>query len=144
MIIELYVNSSDERKVDKVLSNKIEIDGNIRNTLPNTDLIIQIDFSNISNIQNYNYIKINEKYYYIRDFEYINNSIIQYTLHIDVLMTYKNEIRKLKCVIKRNSENYNVYFHDNEISQLSYKPVQTKLFSNSEVFQGNSFLLTTV
>ena len=144
MNIKLYTNNSDNRNVTKKLTNEKTISGELRNILPLTDFSFTIKFTDIQNYDLINYALINGVYYFVTNKTLVNNDFLELTLHIDVLMTYKSKFINLDCVVKRNEEKYNTYFHDNELSQLSYKPIQTKLFSNSEVFEGYSFLLTTV
>lgn len=144
MEIKLYTNKSDNRKVNKTLINEVKLTGELKNILPLTDMTFTFDFSTIQDYSVLNYALINDVYYFVTNKNIINNNFIELTLHIDVLMSYKTKFLNLNCIVKRNEEKYNTYFHDNELSQLSYKPVQTKLFSNSDVFNGYTFLLTTV
>ena len=144
MEIKLFTNNSDNRVVNKVLSNEITLNGELKDILPLTDISFTFDFSTITNYNVFNYALINGIYYFVTDKTILNSNFIELKLHIDVLMSYKSKFINLECVVKRNEEKFNTYFHDSELSQLSYKPVQTKLFSNSNVFNGYSFLLTTV
>lgn len=144
MDIKLYTNNSDNRAVNKKLTNEKTISGELKNILPLTDLSLTINFRDITNYDLINYALINGIYYFVTNKTLVNNDFLELTLHIDVLMTYKSKFINLECIVKRSEEKYNTYFHDSELSQLSYKPIQTKLFSNSEVFEGHSFLLTTV
>lgn len=144
MEIKLFSNNSDNRKVNKTLTNETTLSGELKDILPLTDLSFTFDFSTIANYNVLNYALINGIYYFVTNKNIINNNFIELTLHIDVLMSYKSKFLNLDCIVKRNEEKFNTYFHDNELSQLSYKPIQTKLFSNSNVFEGYSFLLTTV
>lgn len=144
MEIKLFTNNSDNRKVNKALINETTLSGELKDILPLTDMTFTFDFSTITNYNALNYALINGVYYFVTDKIILNNNFIELKLHIDVLMTYKEKFLELNCIVKRNENNYNAYFHDNELSQYSYKPVQTKLFSNNDVFLGNSLILTTV
>ena len=144
MDIKLYTNNSDNRKVNKILTNETILSGELKDILPLTDLSFTFDFSAIANYNVLNYALINGIYYFVTDKAILSNNFIELKLHIDVLMTYKDKFLGLNCIVKRNENNYNAYFHDNELSQYSYKPVQTKLFSNNDVFLDNSLILTTV
>ena len=144
MEIKLFTNNSDDRVVNKTLTNETTISGELKDILPLKDLSFTFDFSTITNYNGLNYALINNVYYFVTDKTILTNNFIELKLHIDVLMTYKDKFLGLNCIVKRNENNYNAYFHDNELSQYSYKPVQTKLFSNNDVFLGNSLILTTV
>ena len=145
MEIKLFTNNSDNRVVNKTLTNETTLNGELKDILPLTDISFTFDFSTIADYYDvFNYTLINGVYYFVIDKTILNNKFIELKLHIDVLMTYKDKFLGLNCIVKRNENNYNAYFHDTELSQYSYKPVQTKLFSNNDVFLGNSLILTTV
>ena len=144
MEIKLFTNNSDNRVVNKTLTNETTLNGELKDILPLTDMLFTFDFTSIAKYNLLNYALINGVYYFVTDKTILNNNFIELKLHIDVLMSYKSKFINLECIVKRNEEKFNTYFHDNELSQLSYKPIQTKLFSNSNVFEGYSFLLTTV
>lgn len=92
---------------------------------------------------NYAYIPAFDRYYFMKP-TILDGNRMECELTIDVLMTYKDDIKNLECVIGRNSNNYNSYFHDDNLTQFSYKAVQTKLFSNSDAFNHNNYVLITV
>lgn len=144
MVIKLYKNLSDNRTLNKKLSDMIEIEGTLKNPLNLMDIIFTLNYEAINNYDEYNYCEINGIYYFITNKALINNSLITFNLHIDVLMTYKDLIKDIPCIVARNENKYNAYFHDSELNQYSYKAIQTKLFTNNDVFSGNSFLVTTV
>lgn len=138
----LYNNSSDTRYVNKVLNNPVEVEGEYKQiqSLLNGTLTLRLAVG----ILDKNYAKIDKNYYYIDNPQYLRTDLIRYDLRLDVLMSCKEQFLELTGVIKRNSVNYNSYFHDNELSSYAYKGIQTQLFSNSNVFDGNSYVLVTV
>lgn len=50
-----------------------------------------------------NYAMIDGKYYYIQDVTARHNQHLEIKLHLDVLMTYKDEINKLDVMLERSS-----------------------------------------
>ena len=64
-------------------------------------------------------------------------------LSCDVLMSFKDSILALECVVNRSSSDYNSYFNDDEFSCYNNSRVQTKLFPNYGVFNnGRTYLIT--
>lgn len=102
-------------------------------------IILPVEYSDY----NYAYIPAFDRYYFVKP-TILDGNRMECALSIDVLMTFKNDIKNLDCVIARNSNKYNSYFHDMELPAFSYKGVQTKLFSNPNVFDVNNYILITV
>lgn len=106
---------------------------------PTVTLISDVDLTG------YNYAKIDDfgRSYFAR-VEVVRDNLYRLSLESDVLSSRADAVKSLTAVIGRNSRKYNSYFHDNELTAYSYRTVQTKLFSNPEVFAGNSYVLVTV
>lgn len=106
---------------------------------PTVTLISDIDLTG------YNYAKIDDfdRSYFARA-EVVRDNLYRLSLESDVLSSRADAIKTLEAVIGRNSEKYNAYMHDNEMTQLSYKAVQTLLFSNHTAFENNTYILITV
>ena len=141
---KLYNTSSENNKIDKTLNNEyvttivIKDDTNI--LTPTVQLNIAYD--NIIN-KNYCYIPLFNRYYFITSLINVSNSIFELHLKCDVLMSHKDEILNLSCVINRSTSNYNSYFVDNELSCYNNPRIQTKVFPNKDIFNmGRSYLLT--
>lgn len=93
----------------------------------------------------YNYARVDDfNRSYFATVEVVRDKLYKLSLESDVLSSRADAIKNLTAVIGRNSEKYNAYMHDNEMAEFSYKTVQTKMFSNPNVFNGYSYLLTTV
>ena len=60
----------------------------------------------------FNYLKIDNKYYFIDSYESVTSNIWRLRLSIDVLATYKNEILQNSVFIGRSSSKYNKYLVD--------------------------------
>lgn len=104
MSIFLYQNKSPENQVNKSLTNGIELKGTLRENcnIINPILIIQNDDMSILNY-NYIYIPLFKRYYYINTISTIVNKLYQIECKIDVLMSFKNDIKNLECVVVRQS-----------------------------------------
>ena len=102
MSIFLYQNKSPENQVSKSLVNGIELKGTLRENcnIINPILTIQNDDMSILNY-NYIYIPLFRRYYYINTISTIVNKLYQVECKIDVLMSFKNDIKNLECVVVR-------------------------------------------
>lgn len=98
MKIKLYYNSSENNVIGKTLSEVIELDGNLRDSSDITNPVIMITSDTKPNA-NYAYIDNFNRFYFISEITaYRSNSFIL-KLKVDVLESYKEQIKKLKVVL---------------------------------------------
>lgn len=87
--------------------------------LTHVDGTIGGDMTQLFYNQGINYVCIQHdileapKYYFIMDYEYRHNDHVVLTLHLDVLMTYKDEIKKFNVMLDRSSESEDLDAVDN-------------------------------
>lgn len=113
MTITLYKTTSEVNKVDKQLEQLVVLTGTLRESSSIIDPVF-----NLSGIDSYvadcNYAHIAEfgRYYFIQNIESINNGLWRLSLHVDVLMSYKNEICNNYAIVERNERNYDLKLND--------------------------------
>ena len=100
----------------------------------NTSLInpvIVIDFP-ITNLTQYNYARIYDfgRYYFITDMVSITHNLTEISMHVDVLMSFRNSIRTNYGIAKRQENDWNLYLNDGSFKTYQYKTVGTYKFSN--------------
>jgi hypothetical protein len=143
MIIELYKTSSEKNKIGKNLTNKIVLEGNLREQSNVISPSISIQ---VNNPTLYNYARIPEfnRYYYITEITSIRTGIWQISLSVDVLETYKAQIRGLKAVVdKQQGTNYSTELYDD--GSFRYREdtfIETAKFQNGFSETGQYILLT--
>ena len=98
MKITLYTNNSEKNKLEKNLTNAKEFSGNLReeSSIVNPSILIQTE-----NPSSYNYAYIPEfkRYYFIIDAVSVRTNIWRISLHCDVLMSFKNEIKGTQVIL---------------------------------------------
>lgn len=78
---------------------------------------------------NYCYIPSFKRYYYIDEIVSVNQHLWRLEMHTDVLMSFKEDIKNLKCFVLRNEYDYNdkikddmlSYYYDKEITETTMK-----------------------
>lgn len=101
MTINLYRCSADNRVVDK--SNYLSDLVTLNCEMVNTDILDPtIKLSSNYLTYNYAYIPSFNRWYFVRGDDTIEGTHILKFCHVDVLMTYKNEIKNLTCHVIRN------------------------------------------
>ena len=124
----IYVNSSENNKLDKDLTNIVSTNVMFKE---DTDLInpyVIIDTS--TDITRCNYMQLGNKYYYITSIECLPGGLYGINGHVDVLMTYRDQIRQQTGLIGRNLNSYNRFLNDDRVKLFAYEQVKTLAFSS--------------
>ena len=143
MVIDLYINSSENNRVSKVLSGKFELTGTLRGETNVINPEILIEHTNPTGY-NYAYIPEFNRYYFINEFTSIRNGLWRVRLAVDVLETYKTQIKQMPAIIdkQQNKGNSNLYLNDGSyvIDSRSYNTI---LNFSGGFNNGGEFILIT-
>lgn len=137
--IKLYRYDGEPNRLDKKLSNELDLVGFARESIDKMNSIIKIELTN--SIQyNYAYISEFNRYYFITNDTIDRNNIHTLTLKTDVLMSHRNSILSCSGIVGRNENVFNSRLIDDKLRFLGYKEVNTIAFPNS-VSNAESFIL---
>lgn len=143
MVIDLYINSSENNRVNKVLSGKFEMTGTLRGETNVVNPEIMIEHANPTGY-NYAFIPEFNRYYFINEFTAIRNGLWRVRLVVDVLETYKSQIKQMPAIIdkQQNKGNSNLYLNDGSyvIDSRSYNTILN--FSGGFNDSGKFILIT--
>ena len=143
MVIDLYINNSENNRVNKVLSGKFEITGTLRGETNVINPEILIEHTNPTGF-NYAYIPEFNRYYFINEFTAVRNGLWRARLAVDVLETYKTQIKQMPAIIdkQQNKGNSNLYLNDGSyvIDSRSYNTI---LNFSGGFNDGGEFILIT-
>lgn len=111
----LYKNSAENNRVDKSLFLELvgTISGTYREDISLTNLAITIEYPKVPDF-NYIYITEFNRYYFVTDITVVRYNLYEISLSIDILMSYKNGIKKLPAFIERNENDFNDDLIDNK------------------------------
>lgn len=176
MELILYNSNSEKNRLDKTnfLKAILTLNGTLRNECSILNPSIQLelkqnikikndnlqyvkdDRSNYVNYSildliigcNYAYIKEFNRYYFITNITSIRNDLWQIDMKVDVLMSYKDQIKKLDAFIDRNEFNYNLDLEDLELPtqsdvNVSITSIPNDLFGTDDA-DGRYYVLTLV
>lgn len=138
MDIIFYNTSSENNRIGKTLENATTLSGSFKTEVDVQDIILQVN----TNLMNFNYCYIPDlnRYYFINKIEITRTGLYTVYLHIDVLETYKDEIKALRVVVS-NSSGGNPYY-DGYISGVDVRTeYETKQFENNFDEQGQIVLV---
>jgi hypothetical protein len=126
MEIKLYYNFSDNRCINKSISDEFLITGTLREQAS----IINPEITVISSVPiryNYCYIPSLKRYYYINNIVSIKNNVWKLVMDVDPLMSFKRDILALKVVVSKQTsiENGDEYIDDGSLvtDNLMFKTV---------------------
>lgn len=137
LTLRLYNTSSPSNKINKDLSFKFRMIVNLKNR-PKDFNNLDIDYTGHTGSMtlDFNYAHLVEyNLYFFAKMLPSNIGSAHNILHLelDPLMTYKNQILNLDCIIKRNTSKYNLYVEDEELQTLKKTQIQTKAFNHTFV-----------
>lgn len=140
--INHYKNNSATNVVDKQLEeNTPALTGNLRAASSIIDPVILIEAELTSFQSNYIYIADFGRYYYITNIISKQTNLWEIHCHVDVLMSFKDEIRQQKAIVARQEAQYNLMLDDGVFMCYQNPKIQTKLFSNATPFETQEFVL---
>lgn len=127
--ITFYNNNSDRMCINKNLADAKTISGNVKTQYTSSGISLDIDIS-VSGITpfQFNYMKFDNKFYYIDSVDFLSQNIIRLNCSVDLLESYKSQILKQAAVLERSQNIYSRYIDDDKLVLNAYKRVQTKTF----------------
>lgn len=115
MQVQIYKTSSERHRLSKSLSNQINKTCHILDGTSITDPVIVIGYDASILSHSYAYITDFGRYYFITNMEVLPGQEIRLSLHVDVLMTYKDQIKACNARVTRSQSNYDPMISDNLI-----------------------------
>lgn len=106
--LHLYTVSSEVNRVDKSseLSEDFTLEGTLKDdcSIVDPSIVVAAD----ANIVRFNYAYVVEfnRYYFINDIVALNNGMWTLSMHVDVLMSFKDQFLKLSAFVSRNEKEY--------------------------------------
>ena len=127
--IVLQRNNSDKNHLDKSITDIATVTGVLRDPTSIIDpvVIIECDLSQFTRC-NYMTIPTFGRSYFINNIKSLKNGIVEFTCHVDVLSSFKSEIRQNSAIIKRQQHSWNLYVNDGTFKIYQNPDIITKAF----------------
>lgn len=142
--IVFYRNLSNSNVVSKEIVEIYTLEGTLRDGASLLDPVILVEANAPgfhANHINYLYVEQFERYYYITNIVSVNHTLWELHCHVDVLMSYAEQIREQEAIVARQEGKYNMYLDDGIFMTYQNPKVQLKLFSNPTPFETQEFVL---
>ena len=150
--IELFRYNSEQNRVDKTNFLEMALNDEGLNIIPyqmrgacniirptiTIALKLGRQYNRTSIDFNYVYIPDLQRYYFVENYTYLTNNLVELNLRIDVLMTYRVGIGQLYGFIDRNEFQHNLGIIDNkQVVQVGYTTktieVETEIFQPKHI-----------
>lgn len=150
-----YKNTSATNVVNKEIAEIVTLNGTLRKGCSIIDpvIIVQLDGNDVWRSGfNYIYIPAFSRYYYVTNIIAVSGvwesptqvnptQLWELHCHVDVLMSYKEQIKEQTAVVARQEGNYNLMLDDGFFMTYQNPKIQTKTFSVEGPFEQQEFVL---
>ena len=149
MNISFYTYTNEKNAINKTLTQLASLTGDLRSEcdILKPVIIIEIDGSDLTQTEilksaNYAYIQDFGRYYFITGIKGIGKNLVEISLAVDVLYSWKNEILAQSCIIARQEKSNYACLHlsDNYIRTYNDPYHVTKTFPSG--FTAQTVILT--
>lgn len=125
MTILLQYNKTEKNSLNKDTEDIITLTGTLKAETSIIDPVIIIEYD-LAELENCNYMTIHEfgRTYFIRNIRSIRNGLVEISGHVDVLTSFRSQIRSNTAIIKRQENDWNLYLNDGVF----------KVYQNPKVF----------
>ena len=138
--VTFYKNKSPKNTINKNISQIVNMDVEFKDKIDLNKLTLIGTFTSIiNNDTNYVYMTTFNKYFFITDKKILRNGIFEIECEIDLLMTYKDQIKACTGIVKRQQNEYNLDLNDGSLKVYQNPHIITKPFPSG--FTGSSYVL---
>lgn len=116
MIMKMYNTTDSDNTMGKTLTNETEYNIKLKGETSITQPVVVLHSNNII-LFNYAYIPEFNRYYFVDKIELFPNGIYNITLKVDVLESFKNDIKNSYGMISKQT-NINNYYNNNYESEI--------------------------
>ena len=117
MTVTLYKNTSDKRNLNKVISEIKSVSATAKGEINIISPTLILEY--FSTDFNYCYISDFKRYYFVNSITLLTGQRVQINLSVDVLMTYKEEIKNLTVNVLRYENIEPTFLSDSRIPLFS-------------------------
>lgn len=159
MQVEIYKNQSDLAKVSKIITLLSSLNCELKNETNVMDPVLIVSITENLYNSNYCYIPTFGRYYFINDIRVIDAHRAELSCHVDVLMTYWDQIKETTQNIVRSekyasgNKSYNMYLQDSQLQVLARtnrwckwlkEPAGGSPFASNPNGDGHCFVLSSL
>ena len=142
MIIDLYINNSEQERISKTLTSRLQLDGTLRAETSVINPTVIIEAQNPS-IYNYMHIPLFHRYYYITDITSVRDDLWRVSGKVDVLMSYESELQNVPVIVADSKDTVEKYMSGNQWQTSVKTKTDIISFPNGLNSTGEYILITS-
>lgn len=143
MNLTLYYNSSERKVIGKSLQNLSAVTGILKGDATITSpVFILASNNNYLSGANYLYWQETGRYYYIDNIELMTGGRMAFHCSVDVLESFKTQIKAQTAIVDKQENNANMYFNDGSFVRDTREFYTVKSFQNGFNDNGEYILIT--
>ena len=127
--ITLQKNKSETNAVNKELTDIVTVEGTLKTETSIIDpvIVIECDIDDVTRC-NYAHIPKFDRYYFVRNITSVRNGLVEFSMHVDVLMSFKKGLLGNRAIVKKQENDWNLYLNDGTFKTYQNPMVTTKEF----------------
>lgn len=143
MQFNMYVCTSEKNAINKVLDSTMFFEGSMLNESSIINPVFLIAADSITPY-NYMYCKEFQRYYFINDIASVRNGLWRVSCSVDVLMSFREYIYNLSCIIDKQERSYqsNEFLNDGSFVADSRLGIEAVQFPKGFLPEGQYLLVT--
>jgi hypothetical protein len=142
MNITLCVNNSEKNKLSKSLSSMNVYSGTLKGESGVTAPVVLMELENPTGY-NYAYIPDFGRYYFIRDIASIRNGLWEISMSVDVLQSFRNEIRGCAVILSDTEDTGKEKYLTGNVWKSKVKEITNIVNFPSGLSDNGHFILIT-
>ena len=127
--IDLQISMSDKIEMDKTITTIAALNGTLKDATSIIDPVILVE-GDLSQFAQCNYmtIPVFGRSYFVTNIRSIRNDLFEISAHVDVISTWKSEIRGNLAIVKKQQNDWNLYLNDGTFHTYQNPMVLAKQF----------------
>lgn len=127
--IDLQISMSDKIEMDKTITTIASLSGTLKDATSIIDPVILVE-GDLSQFAQCNYmtIPVFGRSYFVTNIRSIRNDLFEISAHVDVISTWKSEIRGNLAIVKKQQNDWNLYLNDGTFHTYQNPMVLAKEF----------------
>lgn len=125
MNLILQYNATENNALDKQLTDLATLTGTLKAETSIIDPVILVE-GDLSDFTGCNYMTIPEfgRSYFVRNIRTIRTNLVEFSAHVDVLSSFKTQIRSNQAIVRKQKDKWNLYLNDGTF----------KIYQNPNIF----------
>lgn len=138
--IILQKNKNESNAVNKSLTDIVTLEGTLKESTSIIDPVIVVE-GDLDDFTRCNYMTIDkfDRSYFVTNIRSIRTGLVEFSCHVDVLMSFKTGLLKNTAIVKKQENDWNLYLNDGTLKVYQNPSVLTRSFPSG--FSTQEFVL---